>query len=88
MVERLRGRAGQRQRQRRLDAEPLCRSCRAKGVIVPSVVPDHIVALTNGGTDDDENIQCLCKPCHDAKTVQDLGYRARPTIGLDGWPIP
>src|SRR4051794_16780234 len=41
-------RAGIAQRQRRLAAEPLCRDCRAKGSVVPSTVPDHIVPLSRG----------------------------------------
>jgi 5-methylcytosine-specific restriction protein A len=86
MVERLRGRAAVAQRKRRLGAEPLCRRCKAKGIVRASVVPDHIVALVNGGTDDDSNVQCLCKPCHDAKTAEDMGYRLKVQIGADGWP--
>ena len=84
--QRLRGRAGQRQRARRLAAEPMCRHCLAKGIVTASVVPDHIVALVNGGTDADSNIQCLCEPCHRAKTSADLGHRHRPRISADGWP--
>lgn len=60
--------------------------CKAKGIIAAATVPDHIKALSNGGTDDDSNIQCLCGPCHDQKTAEDLGRRVRPAIGLDGWP--
>lgn len=86
MAERLRGRRGVEQRKRRLAAERLCRMCRARGAITLAVVPDHIVALVNGGTDDDSNIQCLCQLCHDEKTRTDLGHRAKPNIGLDGWP--
>lgn len=71
MAERLRGRAGQRQRRRRLDAEPICRLCRKRGVIVPSVVPDHIEPLSQGGSDDDDNIQCLCEPCHSLKSARE-----------------
>lgn len=29
---------------------------------------DHIVALEEGGTDDDSNVQGLCKACHDVKS--------------------
>ena len=87
MAERLRGRAGVAQRQRRLRAEPLCRRCKAKGRITASVVPDHIVPLAKGGTDEDSNIQCLCKPCHDDKTAEDFRHRKRVEIGADGWPL-
>jgi 5-methylcytosine-specific restriction protein A len=75
------------QRRRRLAAEPLCRRCKAKGIVRIATVPDHIIALVNGGTDDDSNIQCLCQPCHDAKTAEDMGWRPRPRIGADGWPV-
>lgn len=74
VAERLRGRAGKAQRLRRLRAEPLCRICKANGFVRASVVPDHIIPLAKGGTDDDGNVQCICQPCHDAKTREDFGH--------------
>jgi 5-methylcytosine-specific restriction protein A len=85
-VKRLRGRRGVEQRKRRLRAEPLCRLCREQGRTTIATVPDHIVPLTKGGDDTDDNIQCLCQPCHDEKTAQDFGYTPRKPIGPDGWP--
>lgn len=32
---------------------------------------DHIIALENGGTDDDSNLQILCDWCHKPKTADD-----------------
>ena len=32
---------------------------------------DHIIALENGGTDDDSNLQILCDWCHKPKTAAD-----------------
>src|SRR3546814_8985816 len=64
MAERLRGRRGVEQRRRRLQAEPLCRDCKAKGVITAATAPDHIVPLALGGSDDDSNVRCLCPECH------------------------
>lgn len=84
---RLRGRKAVEQRKRRLLAEPLCRRCKANGIKRPSTVPDHILPLSKGGSDDDANIQCLCEPCHEAKTRKDAGYREKPQIGRDGWPV-
>lgn len=66
---RLRGRAGVEQRARRLAVEPLCRSCTAKGRTTAATVPDHIVPISMGGTDDGDNIQCLCDDCHAIKTA-------------------
>ena len=84
---RIRGYKGQKLRKARLQREPLCRHCLEKGIVRASTVPDHILALTNGGTDTDDNIQCLCADCHDRKTREDLGQKPKVTIGLDGFPI-
>jgi 5-methylcytosine-specific restriction protein A len=86
-VERLRGRAGQAQRIRRLKAEPLCRRCKERGLIVASTVPDHIKPLAQGGTDDDTNIRCLCKACHDEVTAEQFGHRRTVGVDAQGWPI-
>jgi 5-methylcytosine-specific restriction protein A len=32
---------------------------------------DHIVALYNGGSNDESNLQCLCANCHREKTVEE-----------------
>lgn len=66
---RLRGRAAVAQRLRRLRHEPLCRDCKARGQTTAATVPDHIVPLAFGGTDADDNIQCLCDECHAIKTA-------------------
>jgi len=84
---RIMGRAGVALRIRRLANEPLCRLCKAKGKTRAATTPDHIVPLALGGKDTDDNIQCLCKSCHEIKTADDLGYKNRPKIGVDGWPI-
>lgn len=71
---RKRGRAGQQQRRRRLMAEPLCRHCHAKGIVRKSDVPDHIIPLAFGGTDDDDNVQCLCHDCHAIKSALESAH--------------
>jgi hypothetical protein len=76
MGERIRGRLGVFMRKRRLEAEPLCRDCKAKGVVRPAVVPDHITPLALGGTDTDDNIQCLCADCHALKTSSEANHFA------------
>ena len=66
---RLSGRKAVEQRKRRLAQEPLCRHCREQGRVTPAVTPDHITPLAFGGTDEDDNIQCLCDDCHAIKTA-------------------
>jgi 5-methylcytosine-specific restriction protein A len=87
MTERLRGHAAVRQRRRRLRAEPLCRDCKEKGLITAATVPDHIVPLARGGTDNDSNIRCLCDSCHKLRTAEQFGFKQKQAAGPDGWPI-
>lgn len=87
MTERLRGRKAVEQRKRRLANEPLCRDCKAEGIITAATVPDHIIPLALGGTDDDENIRCLCDEHHRKRTAEQFGHRQQQPIGADGWPI-
>ena len=49
-------------------------------------MPDHIVPLTQGGSDEDSNIRCLCADCHQARTAEQFGLRRTVPTGLDGWP--
>jgi len=88
VIERLRGRAGQVQRKRRLADEPLCRRCAERGLVTASNVPDHIKPLAHGGTDDDSNIRCLCKPCHVEVTAEQFDQRKVGAVDADGWPLP
>jgi 5-methylcytosine-specific restriction endonuclease McrA len=61
-----------KQRNRRLDAEPLCRHCAGRGFVTPAVEVDHIKPKALGGDDAWDNTQSLCKPCHQDKTRQDI----------------
>ncbi|MGY2732799.1 HNH endonuclease signature motif containing protein [Sphingomonas sp. UYP23] len=81
MAERLRGRAGQAQRKRRLEAEPLCRICSERSLVTAATVPDHITPLALGGSDDDTNIRCLCQPCHDEVTAEQFGRTRGKGLG-------
>jgi len=67
-VKRPRGRAAVAQRERKLAAEPDCRDCAERGFQTLAEEVDHIVRLEDGGTNDDENLRSLCKPCHKFRT--------------------
>jgi 5-methylcytosine-specific restriction protein A len=63
--------------------EPVCMICQRK----PSVEVDHIIPICKNGTDQRDNMQGVCKACHEDKTCKDLGIRKPVTIGMDGYPI-
>lgn len=64
--------------------------CAALGHVEAATVVDHVkphkgdeALFWNTG-----NLQSLCKACHDRhKQSEDRTGRAKPVIGLDGWPI-
>ena len=55
--------------------EPTCEICK-KSLKVTNFEIDHIIPLGNGGTNDADNLQVLCKPCHfeKSKTEKEHGY--------------
>lgn len=75
-------------RARHLKREPLCRMCMAKVPSRPRIATevDHIVPLSAGGTDADDNLQSLCSECHNLKTKADMGHSIPQEIGADGFP--
>lgn len=52
----------------------LCQQCKREGRLTAvgdrpySAWCDHIIPKAEGGTDDDDNLQTLCRACHQAKT--------------------
>lgn len=58
-----------------------CQLCKPKGWLTAARHVDHIVAKADGGSDDDSNLQSLCKPCHDAKTEAENAARRAPGFG-------
>lgn len=64
-----------------------CRTCKR---LAPYGNCDHIVPASKNGTDDMSNLQWLCIPCHDAKSLGEAGFarteRRIVPIGVDGWP--
>ena len=49
----------------------LCQPCLREDRVTPFKAVDHIKPKAQGGTDDDENLQCICNECHDAKTAKE-----------------
>lgn len=54
-----------------------CAVCtlRIRGKLLPAY--DHIVALVNGGSHREFNLQLLCVPCHEIKTGADVAEKSR-----------
>lgn len=46
----------------------LCQACLERGLVTAAEHVDHIVPLSAGGADTDENKRCLCASCHKAKS--------------------
>jgi 5-methylcytosine-specific restriction enzyme A len=50
----------------------LCQHCLAQGIITVATDVDHIIPLSRGGARlDPENLQSLCRTCHNRKTAVD-----------------
>lgn len=61
-----------------LAREPLCRECAPRGLVVEATEVDHIIPLRAGGTDDDANLQPLCKRCHSRKGAREGRWGGAP----------
>ena len=86
---RLRGRAGQKQRDRRLKrTNYMCEDCQAQGRVTLATIVDHIVPLVMGGPDTDENTRNLCDDHAAKRTAEQFGFKAAPkqAIGINGRP--
>ena len=57
-----------------LARNPHCVYCLKIQKITPATDVDHIVALRNGGSNDLNNLQSLCRKCHSRKTMLEVGY--------------
>lgn len=53
----------------------LCQECYKKQKLTPATDVDHIKPKSAGGTDDQDNLQSLCKSCHEIKTSMESGNR-------------
>lgn len=69
--------AGLRRKELRSAGSAECANCRLT-VLASAIDVDHIRPLAHGGEDVADNVQCLCRPCHKAKTRVDFGFAAPP----------
>lgn len=49
----------------------LCQPCRTKGTLTPANIVDHIIPKAEGGFDDMDNLQVICRRCHIEKTAKE-----------------
>lgn len=81
---RLRGRKLQAARLRIWSKDPHCAMCRRLLAYPHGFELDHKQALHKDGSNDDENMQVLCPPCHQVKTAKDMGFKERAKFDADG----
>ncbi|MAO13716.1 HNH endonuclease [Marinobacter sp.] len=69
--------------------EPLCRHCKARGLVTPATEVDHIVDSRDDYSDDNsrENLQSLCTPCHSLKTSLSMGKAVNGGCDARGLPL-
>lgn len=72
-----------------LASEPLCRMCKARGLVVPATDVDHINNNTGDYTDDNrrEALQSLCHECHSRKTAAEMGKSVTWGCDVNGVPL-
>lgn len=72
-----------------LAKEPLCRMCAAKGKTTAATVVDHIKPHRGDlyTFADPDNLQSLCKTCHDSEKQSDEIRGYSKACGIDGWPL-
>jgi len=87
VVKRLRGRKLQQRRRRWFALNPLCVSCKDRGIVRLATELDHIKPLDFGGADEPSNWQGLCTQCHDYKTRRDLGRKGSGACDANGQPL-
>lgn len=65
-----------------LSNEPVCAWCLKRGIIRPAQIADHIVELKDDWSKrlDPNNIEPLCRACHNTKTVQERKKRQEKQV--------
>lgn len=54
-----------------------CANCTREVGLGLSYAFDHVIALVNGGTHCESNLQLLCDPCHRDKTKADVAVKSK-----------
>ena len=57
-----------------LSANPLCEMCRNEDRLTPATVAHHKIKLTDGGTNDWNNMKALCQECHSRLHAKQRDY--------------
>lgn len=65
----------------------LCQECKRQGRLTPAKDVDHKIPKAQGGTDNPDNLQSLCRPCHKAKTRDENRSQRRGAVDADGYRI-
>ena len=65
-----------KKRKKFIEANPLCVTCEANGLVVRATVVDHKLPINAGGAPlDDDNLQGMCTTCHNRKSAgESRGY--------------
>lgn len=57
---------------------PLCAECDRHALVTPGEVVDHVKELKDGGDPwDVENLETLCRACHQKKTGEEVKKRRK-----------
>lgn len=72
-----------------LISEPLCTYCKKVGKYIEATVVNHIIPHKGDMIlfTDPDNLESVCKSCHDGtiQKAETKGYHSM--IGADGWPM-
>lgn len=61
-----------------ISQNPLCERCLSKGRMTTANLVHHIVPVSQGGSDDEDNLMALCRSCHEhihSVEIKDKGFR-------------
>ena len=64
------GRSWKRIRDRYIRAHPLCEECKKQGRLTPAEEVHHVLPLSHGGKNAEENLMSLCHSCHSRITAE------------------